>query len=296
MGTIALESPHADLLQLIARQVSDVPMLPQVVTRLLSIIGDNDHSMQEVVKIVETDSALTARILRIANTAAFYRGNEINSVAKAIMHLGEKLVAGIAIGSCAENVFKQPLDGYESGEGELWDHSLRTAIASREIAARYSKNVSTDLAFTAGLLHDIGKSIISEFLKGNVEEMTRFCDNGNYEDFVAAEIDRVGTDHSMVGYSLAMHWGLPQAICATIRYHHRPGDADRNDQELIYVVHLGDLLAMMGGTGTGADSLSYKVNPGYETYLQLDQDDISNLMLTIQDEFTRTKEDIFADY
>jgi putative nucleotidyltransferase with HDIG domain len=295
MGIITLGSDQEELIRLITQKVSDIPMLPSVVIRLLGLVSDDDHSLQDVVKLVETDSALTARILRIANSAAFYRGTEVYSVARAIVLLGEKLVAGIAIGACASSIFQHPLEGYESEAGGLWDHSLRTGIASREIAVRFCRGLSADLAFTAGLLHDIGKAILSEYLKGGTQEMARRCDDGGYADFITAEIERVGTDHAAVGHALAVHWGLPDAICTAVRYHHCPEEAKSDLRRLVYTVHLGDLLAMMGGSGTGADALSYRIDPNYETYIQVDQDDLFKLMIQVEEEFRSTKAAVFSE-
>ncbi len=295
MGIITLGSDQEELVRLITQKVSEIPMLPSVVMRLLGLVSDESHSLQDVVRVVEADSALTARILRIANSAAFYRGTEVYSVARAIVLLGEKLVAGVAIGACASSIFQHPLDGYAGETGGLWDHSLRAGIASREIAVHTRDDLSADLAFTAGLLHDIGKAILSEYLRGGTEEMTRGCDEGGYSDFIAAEIDRSGTDHAAVGHAMAVHWELPEAICAAIRHHHRPEEADPDLRGLVYTVHLGDLLAMMGGTGTGADALAYRVDPNYETYVQVNQDDLFKLMLQVEEEFHSTKSAVFSE-
>ena len=294
MGTLTPSLQEITPLEAITKQVASVPVLPQVVSRLLAIIGGHDHSLHDMVKIVETDASLAARVLRVANSAAFFRGQTVDTLSKAILNLGEKLVAGIAIGSCTTKLFNHPLDGYESEAGDLWDHSLRTAIAARETASFASKKISTDLAFTAGLLHDIGKAIISEFLNGYTEEITNQCDIGQVEDFVAAEKGLVGTDHAEVGFALARHWNLPDPICTSIKNHHYPKRADEENQELVYVVHIGDILAMLGGTGTGADTLAYKMDEGYERYFKLEKDDVLQLLLFVEEEFSRTKTAVFA--
>lgn len=279
----------------IIEKISDIPMLPQLVTRLLGVIGERIHSTKDMVKIIETDSALTSRILKVANSAAFFRGQNIHSVSQAVIHLGERTVVGIAIGSCTSNIFHKPLEGYAGEEGELWDHSLRTAIASREVSVMASKKTSADLVYTAGLLHDIGKVIISEFLVKHTEELTRQCHEGLYVDFTTAEKHRTGTDHSQVGFSLAKHWKLPEPICEVIRYHHSPAEAGEPDRELVYAVHIGDILAMLGGSGTGADALSYRIDPSYGQYFDINEDNIPNLLLQIQEDFSRAKSTVFSD-
>ncbi|MBC8203972.1 MAG: HDOD domain-containing protein [FCB group bacterium] len=272
----------------ITKRVKDLPTLSAVATRLMQIISDENHSMKDVVRIVEIDSTLTTKVLRIANSAFYFRGQPITTLPRAIMHLGENMVSGIAIGSCSF-IYDKTLTGYESTAGELWDHSLNSAIASRLIATKASLKISPDLAFTAGLLHDIGKAVISEFLEGNAEKMTNWCDKREVEDYISAEKDVLGMDHAEVGYFVAQHWKLPPPLCASIRWHHKPDTADEEFKELTYSVHLGDILAMMAGMGTGSDSLAYRIDEGYENYIKISMDDILQLFLEVQEEFITTK-------
>jgi len=272
----------------IKKRVLEIPLLSVVATRLLAMTGDENHSLKDVVNIVENDPYLTARVLRIANSAAFSTGHSITTLNKAIIHLGEKIVAGIAIGSCSSKVFNRALEGYESGPGDLWDHSLQTAIAAREIASYAHHGVSRDLAFTAGLLHDIGKSIISDLLKGNTEKMAGICKEKS-ADFLVAEREIIGTDHTEAGYELALHWRLPEVLCMAIRHHHKPDNCVDKHKSLVYVIHIADLVAMMGGSGTGADILNYKIDDNYEKYVTIGNDDLASIILNVQMEFLRTK-------
>ena len=107
-------------------------MLSIVASRLLEISGDERVSLKDIVRIVEKDAYLAARILRIANSVAFSRGRPISTIGDAIVRLGEKTVVGVAMES-STTFFKQPLSGYESPAGELWNHSLNTTIAAREV-------------------------------------------------------------------------------------------------------------------------------------------------------------------
>ena len=111
----------------------------------------------------------------MANSAAYCRGQPVTTISRAVLLMGEMMVVGVAICVSTSIIFQRPLDGYESPEGELWEHSLRSAIACRELAKFTKGKVNPGLAFTAGLLHDIGKSIISEFLVGSTKEMTDLC-------------------------------------------------------------------------------------------------------------------------
>lgn len=277
----------------IAKRVEEKPIPSMVAFQLLKIIEDEDHALKDVVKIVENDASLTTEVLKVANSAAFFRGMPVTTVNRAVALLGEMMVVGVAICASSSIVFNSPLEGYESPEGEMWEHSLRSAIASREVA-KYAKNVSTGLAFTAGLLHDIGKSVLSEFLQGSSENITNLLETRNAADYIEAEQTFVGTDHAQVGFALAKHWGLPEALCITIRDHHRPSSCEDRYRGLAYTVHLGDLIAMMGGSGTGSDAMAYGLDPGYGEYITLDKKKQENILLTVQQDFMTIKESIMT--
>ncbi|MDY7001635.1 MAG: HDOD domain-containing protein, partial [Thermodesulfobacteriota bacterium] len=257
--------------------------------RLMEVMGDEDHSLRDVVRIVESDAVLTAEVLKVVNSAAFGLRRPVDSLARAITFLGEKMIVGIAIGSCAPQVFNQPLDGYESERGELWAHSLRTGIAARELAPMARDEVNPDIAFTAGILHDIGKSVLSEFLRGLPREMVQSLDRHEVQDYLQTEEAAVGVNHCAAGGELAENWKLPQPLRAVILHHHKPSEAEPQYRTLVYVVHLGDLIAMMGGTGTGADTLLYSLDNNYPEFIDIDKAGLEKLMMAVMIEFEKTR-------
>lgn len=286
-----------NIVEKITQRVLELPMLSVVASRLLTITGDDKHSLKDVVKIVENDSSLTTRILKTARSASYYRGKEVTTISQAILNLGEKMVVSLAMEACTSALFNNPLDGYESEAGELWDHSLRTAIASRELAYNTKNKVSPELAFTAGLLLDIGKAILSDYLigDGNTETMTKWLDSGEVEDFIQAERELIGTDHTEVGIVIAEHWNLPPPICAAIKDHHYPGSSEEFYRDLVYVVHLGDIIAMLGGAGTGVDSLAYRADIQYENFITLTAKDVLSITWSLQEEFREIKKAITTE-
>jgi putative nucleotidyltransferase with HDIG domain len=281
------------LIKSISKRINDFPMLSAVASRLLTISGDDRVSLKDIVKIVEKDAYLSSRILRIANSAAFSRGKPIATIAEAIVRLGEKTIVGIAMES-SSTIFKKTLVGYHSPAGELWDHSLHTAIAAREIVNLGCSTVQPDLAYTAGLLHDLGKPVISDFFTDNAGEMAVRCDKHQVEDFAKAERDLLGMDHAEAGYELALRWKLPKSLCMAIKYHHQPSQADPEFRGLVYAVHIADILAMMEGVGTGVDNLSYRMDQGYKQFIKIDKVALSKIVLLVRDEFVKTQQYIFG--
>ncbi len=279
----------------IAKKIAEQPIPSLMAVQLLKVIEDEDHSLKEVVRLVETDASLTTEVLKVANSAAYYRGQPVTTISRAVLLLGEMMVVGVAICASSSIVFHAPLDGYNSQKGEMWEHSLRTAIAARELARYARKSISPGLAFTAGLLHDIGKSVISGFIAGSTEEMAQSCQNGGVTDFIEAERKLLGTDHAEVGYALAQRWGLPELLCAAIRDHHQPAQSDEKYKGLVYTVHLADLISMIGGCGTGSDSLAYRLDNNYVEYIRFEKEELELLLLKIQGDFVSLKTAILAD-
>jgi putative nucleotidyltransferase with HDIG domain len=267
--------------------VKTVPMLSPSASRLLQLTSVPDHELMDVISLVKTDANLTARVLKVVNSAAFGLLNEISSVDRAISYLGERIVVSIALGDCASKLFEKKLDGYEAEGGDLWKHDLRTAIAAREVVVQTALGISPDLAFTAGLLHDIGKALISDYLRGTASEAIQLISAQDSSDYLDAEEKMIGFDHTQAGFELAKEWQLPGQLAEVILFHHYPGNAAEEFRPLVYAVHLGDNIAMMGGFGTGADSMQYRLDPNYTKYITLGPNTLANVILTVDMEFDK---------
>lgn len=276
----------------IQKIIQSVPMLSASASQLLQLTSKPDHELKEVVTLVKTDANLTARVIKVVNSAAFGLLNEITSIDRATAYLGERIIVSIAIGDCAGKLFEKELVGYEAAGGDLWKHDLRTAIAAREVVVQSQSEISPDLAFTAGLLHDIGKSLISDFLQGTAPEALELINSQDSLDYLQAEEKLIGIDHTEAGFELAKAWQLPTELAEVILYHHQPADASEEFRPLVYAVHLGDNIAMMGGFGTGADSMQYRLDPQYTEYLNLSSKILDNIMLTVDMEFEKLEESL----
>jgi len=267
--------------------VKSVPMLSPSASQLLQITSQADHDLIDVINLVRNDANLTARLLKIVNSAAFGLMSTVTSIDRAISYLGERIIVGIAIGDCAGKLFEKELSGYESAGGDLWKHDLRAAIAAREVVTQSGVDISPELAFTAGLLHDIGKSLISDYLQGSVTDAIEMITTEEGLDYLDAEEKLVGFDHTRAGYELAKAWQLPDELAEVIRYHHEPAKAKEEYRALVYAVHLGDNIAMMGGFGTGSDSMRYKLDQQYTDYIKIGPKTLATIMLNVDIEFEK---------
>lgn len=254
----------------ILRSVDSLPLMSQSASKLMQTVADQDHSIHDIIEIVKYDTALTVKILKVVNSAAYGLGKKITSVERAIPQLGDKMVFGLAMEECAAPVYRDSLEGYDGESGGLWKHSLLTALLARELAKLSSYHVSPEEAYTAGLMHDLGKGILSQYMKGSAPDLLTAVENDILRDYRQAEQYYYGIDHCDVGCSIAQHWQLPEALREVIRWHHEPNKSSNTFKPLVYVIHLADIMAMTGGAGTGADALMYEQDPRCEEFLSTD--------------------------
>lgn len=280
------------MLDTIRKAIDNTPLFSPSASLLLQVNSDPECALEDVIAIVRHDAALTARVLRVVNSAAFGLVHPVDSVERAVSYLGEWMVVSIAIGDSASRLFQNPLEGYEGERGSLWRHDLFTAFATREIVRFARQPIPAATAFTAGLLHDIGKAIISDFLKGTSGQALAEIRQGTAADYSAAERQILGVDHAEVGCELARAWGFPEVLQQTIRHHHQPQEADEAIRPLIYAVHLGDIIAMMAGYGTGSDSMQHQLSPSYAGFFNLNSESLEQIMLAAQQAFARAEEAI----
>ncbi len=271
----------------IVEEVKKAPMLSISASKLMEITAQVDHETTEVVDVVMHDSNLTARVLKVVNSAAFGLMSPVTTIERAVTLLGERVVVGIAIGDSAGQLFNKALTGYESAGGELWKHDLRAAIASRQVAVHGKAGISADFAFTAGLLHDIGKAFLSDFMEGTAGPILEQIENNQATDYLESESELLGINHTEAGLILAEYWSLPEPLKVVIHHHHHPDQAPEEFKALTYCVHLGDIIAMMGGCGTGSDTLQYNLDPEYIRYLDLSPTQLAEVLLEVDEEFAK---------
>jgi PAS domain S-box-containing protein len=230
------DSPSADS-QLLCAQLVLLPALPHAVSRLLEVTLDDEASMALVADLAGKDPALTAQVLRLANSPLFGGGRNISSLSQATVILGLRTVQTIAISLSVYESFSHRASIPGFSIGSFWWHSLATAICSRlfGVHARYE---SPEEAFIAGLVHDLGQLILIGQGTENYEKVFEVASSGR--TLVDAEKRLVGVDHARAGADLLAHWRLNPLICDAVRYHHQPVSEIGEATELVRIVFLAD--------------------------------------------------------
>jgi putative nucleotidyltransferase with HDIG domain len=276
-----------NLLDNILQSTTELPPFPVVFQRALELIDDPKSSAQEVVDIIQYDPAITANVLRICNSAYFGLRRTVHSLRDALVMIGFNQLLEIILSQESFHLFKGSLKGYDLDSGELWQHSVACALLSRIISKRLNREV-LPAHFTAALLHDIGKMILSKFVKDYFEEIKKLVQNRQFS-FIEAEKEILGIDHAELGGRITEQWKFPEVIVSAVRYHHTPYLSTK-DTEAVQLVYLCDLVAIMIGIGGGADGLSYHAYDGVMKQYQLKEKDIERFMIQLDDRFQLVKE------
>lgn len=238
--------------------VSEIPTLPVVASRLTVMLRDREADIGELVDLVRYDPALTAGIIRLANSAVYGAEREISTLRDAVVRLGlEELHRYVTVTTLAP-VLSRPVQSYQLGAGQLWRHSVAAALAAEAIEEALGEDERDGLSFTAALLHDVGK-LVFDSLSDEYFSRIELEAERDLEPFDEAEKRILGIDHTEAGALVLEQWSFPEELVEVARWHHQPG-SDSLNPRLIDIVHLADMTAMMMGVGLGRDALGYRAS------------------------------------
>lgn len=270
-------------LEAIVEAVNDMPALPHVVLRVMELTDDPNSTAQDINAVLNQDQGMTAKVLRMANSAFYGFPRRIATVTDATLFLGFKTVRSIVMAASVSDILSKEMEGYALAPGELWRHSQCVAMAARQIAKR-NKSALTDLAYTAGLLHDIGKVILNDTVKESYHEVVEMACEQNIP-FMDAENEVLGFNHAMIGSKLAEKWNLPPELVEAIAFHHNPEKAQVN-KNVTAIVHVADAVCMAMGIGIGIDGMFYPFSEQAMKLIDLNESDIDLIISQLTDAFS----------
>lgn len=249
----------------IVRQIDDLsnlPTLPGVVKVLTTMVEDEHVSANDIGNVVSKDQVLSAKILRLVNSPVYGFPGRISSVTHALVLLGFNVVKGLVLGTAIFDTMGREAKG-------LWEHSLGVAVLSRRLAKEL-KAAQPEEIMVAGLLHDLGKVVLS-FLSPEVYREIREEAAARRCHVAQVERDLLGIDHTRVAMLVADRWHLPVRLAEALTYHHNPMRA-KHYQDVACIVHLADILARAMDYG----------HPGDPTMPALDHDAFQALGLSFE--------------
>ncbi len=213
--------------------------IPQVALKVLRLIDQNKYDIASIAEEIRKDQVITARTLQLANSAMFAVKRTIESLDHAIIFLGQDLLVRLVLSAAVQSYYEQSAMGYALCKGGIYHHSLGCAQMA-EALARKTDREDPGRAYTAGLLHDIGKVVLDQYISDSYPLFYRTVIEEK-KDIMAIERRVLGIDHTEVGGILAQQWSFPAPLEHVIRHHHQP-DQSTEFTELSTIVYLSDLL------------------------------------------------------
>lgn len=227
--------------QAILQSVNHLRPIPSNVTRVLKELENPKVSLGMIAEYIGLDQALAALVLQMANSAALGYGRSCSSLNDAVVRIGVKRLKSLLLASVAVDSMNRQLSGYRLGAGELWNHSVGTAVTA-EWAARALSYPDPEEAYVAGLLHDIGKLLLDQYVLSDYSQIILYVKKYN-QPLWQVEEKLIGIDHARVGGLIAQRWGFPTVLIDAISFHHYPSAAHTNPV-LPAIVNLANYLTI----------------------------------------------------
>ena len=239
--------------QALIRKIKNLSPIPAVIHPLLDALNNPNAGMDEVANIIQYDPAITAAVLRTANSAFFGLKHPVESIKDAAALLGMDQIINLVLLKSGAEIFNKQQGGHGQSQCTIWKYSVSSALIAGQIADEIKLPGAAGL-FTAALLKDMGKTVLDSLVENANEKILALMENKGLSA-MAAEKEIVGMDHAELGAMIAKMWKFSSNMVKTIRCHHI-SDAKTMEDMNITVVYLADCICMMMGMDTGADSMA----------------------------------------
>ena len=265
-----------------------LPALASVVTNVMSAVID-ETSAAEIARMIEKDSSITARILKVINSAYYGLSGHVSTVSQAVPLLGVQVVKNIVLTFSVLDIFPHDhKDGFDFQK--LWEHSFATGVAAR-ILARESHYEDPEEALVAGLLHDIGVLIFARHDVAEYQDVLKQAEDTG-EPLVNVEQKTLGITHAEIGALLCEKWKLPDILIVPVRYHHHgvlPEELHRQSRLLTDIIHVADLMCQVFTLPVSTDQiLTFKAEAQHR--LDIPDDVLVDVLKGVTEKLEQTAE------
>jgi putative nucleotidyltransferase with HDIG domain len=232
----------------ILASLDKLPPFSPVLTRLLATLVDEDVSFGTLAGIIETDAVLAGNLLRVVNSALYGRASSINSVRHAVSILGSVKIRNLVLGLSVTHRWAGAAVSPKWDSRQFNAHSLAVAVLS-DLVALETPAPYPEGAFTAGLLHDVGKLLIAVAMPEQFEKICGIYEAGG-DSMDECEMDVAGITHAEISGAILERWKLPKPIQEAVAYHHSPAMADKEKLHLAHLIQAADHYVNVAGVGT----------------------------------------------
>lgn len=277
----AEETEAEEKLQSLVNQIDDLPTLPSVVTQIIKMVEDPETSAADMNSVISQDPSLTAKVLKLVNSAFYGFSRQISTVREAVVILGFNRVKSLALSASVFEVFQGP-GTEEFDRVGLWKHSIATGIGAEIVGERIQYQNPEEL-LVGGILHNIGKVVIDLYFHDELQDIFSYVRDKNCQ-FIEAEQQILGVGHPEIGAWLAEDWNLPEQISQAIRYYTEPLEAPEEYSTLPMLIHIGDIFARTKDIGWTGDETIPPFEETVTDEFDLDKSDIPDILEQLESE------------
>jgi putative nucleotidyltransferase with HDIG domain len=270
------------------KRVRELPPLPDVALRLLQMSRDPDVAPRDIVEVIKLDASITVQVLHLCNSPFYGLPRKVYSLQEAMVYIGTDALVNLVLAGCLSATYERENEGYGLMKRDMWRHGLACGICTQLVARKLNDNSLIGPAFTAGLLHDIGKIILNTYVGDEFKKIVEIVE-AEHVSFLEAEQGVLGFTHAHCGAEVAEFWNLPEELVAAIRYHHAPSDADQY-QRIVAMTHIGNILAISFGVGIGVDGLAAELDVNAVESLGIHRNDLFDLAIDFHDAFKKSED------
>jgi putative nucleotidyltransferase with HDIG domain len=270
--------------------INTLPTPPIVFTQIQKVLNNPRASALDIAAILQEDAAMSAKVLRMTNSAYYGLTRSIESVRQAVVIMGLEALKSLVLSA---SVFEMFSDGRIDRDFNdyFWRHSLATAFAGRLLArSLFQKhNFDSEAGFSAGLLHDIGKMVMLIYLADDHHTVRSLRkEHPDIPDYRHEE-KSLGYTHADIGSLVGQHWKLPPSIVTAIEYHHYPHRADPSGNNIPYLVHAANQLAIVTFEAEVADYLPAPISPEASAFLGISDADLVSMIEPLREEYGKAQ-------
>ena len=272
----------------IVEEVDNLPSLPSIVLKLMEVVNSPDSSAEEAAKLIEKDPALTSKMIRLANSAFYGIPRSISSVTSAVVVLGFNTIRSLVLSASVAKMFEG--DKHALDIDRFWKHSVVTAMASKIIVRHLTvRMMDPESAFCAGVMHDIGKLIFSQYMP---EDYSAVCEYARTKSVsvVEAEDKILGINHSKMGKILSDKWSLPLDLECAIVNHHDPENANETVAHLANIIHLADIVVHDCGCDLWDGEVHTSESAVCRSALKIGEEDFKKIVGNVESSLDKSRE------
>ncbi|MCK6445876.1 MAG: HDOD domain-containing protein [Planctomycetes bacterium] len=278
-------------LPVILDEIKSLEPLPQVALQVMALSEREDVTPRELIAIIQTDGGLTAKVLKLSNSAYYGFAREIASLEEAGNLLGTRSLFNLVLTSCTGRYFRNYGGCSKEAMEKLWESSVTTAITASTLA-RLHGHVDRHRAYTAGLLLDIGRIVLERFVipfRGAIDAQVRLG-----ADQTEVEQRLFGMHHAEIGAQLAERWGFPGVLIDAIRFHHAPEHA-RVDPLMTSFCHLAATISEAMDLDGGPDAIHLDLSAEALTVAGLDKRALADVESLLVGELKKARDMVEAE-